>query len=79
MEKIEAILELLWIVLRPVVVGAVATELIHGRDKGFWHSFGVGVFGALLGEWLMPKIGLDFPSFINAVIGAVILVSVFEL
>ena len=63
-----------------LVIGALAGWLagviMKGGGFGLIGNIVVGVVGAFLGGWLLPKLGVsiggDFGGFITAVIGAVI-------
>ena len=64
-----------------LVIGALAGWLagviMKGGGFGVIGNIIVGILGAMLGGWLLPKLGLtiggEFGGFITAVIGAVIL------
>lgn len=70
-----------------LVIGALAGWLagviMKGGGFGVIGNIVVGVVGAFLGGWLLPKLGVsiggDFGGFITAVIGAVILLFVVRL
>jgi len=70
-----------------LVIGALAGWLagviMKGGGFGLIGNIVVGVVGAFLGGWLLPKLGVsiggDFGGFITAVIGAVILLFVVRL
>jgi uncharacterized membrane protein YeaQ/YmgE (transglycosylase-associated protein family) len=70
-----------------LVIGALAGWLagviMKGGGFGFIGNIVVGVVGAFLGGWLLPKLGVsiggDFGGFITAVIGAVILLFIVRL
>lgn len=70
-----------------LVIGALAGWLagviMKGGGFGVIGNIVVGVVGAFLGGWLLPKLGLsiggDFGGFITAVIGAVILLFIVRL
>ena len=59
------------------LVGWLAGMIMKGGGFGVIGNIIVGILGAMLGGWLLPKLGLtiggDFGGFITAVIGAVIL------
>ena len=70
-----------------LVIGALAGWLagviMKGGGFGLIGNIAVGVVGAFLGGWLLPKLGVsiggDFGGFITAVIGAVILLFIVRL
>jgi len=70
-----------------LVIGALAGWLagviMKGGGFGVIGNIVVGVVGAFLGGWLLPKLGVsigcDFGGFITAVIGAVILLFIVRL
>ena len=70
-----------------LVIGALAGWLagviMKGGGFGLIGNNVVGVVGAFLGGWLLPKLGVsiggDFGGFITAVIGAVILLFIVRL
>ena len=59
------------------LVGWLAGMIMKGGGFGIIGNIIVGILGAMLGGWLLPKLGLtiggEFGGFITAVIGAVIL------
>src|SRR4051812_23526354 len=70
---------LTWIVLG-LIAGAIAKLLMPGRDpQGCIITIVIGVVGALLGGWLATKLkwggavsGLNIPSLVTAVLGAIL-------
>ncbi len=70
-----------------LVIGALAGWLagviMKGGGFGVIGNIIVGILGALLGGWLLPKAGIafggEFGGFITAVIGAVILLFIVRL
>jgi uncharacterized membrane protein YeaQ/YmgE (transglycosylase-associated protein family) len=70
-----------------LVIGALAGWLagviMKGGGFGVIGNIIVGILGALLGGWVLPKIGItfggEFGGFITAVIGAVILLFIVRL
>lgn len=65
------------------LAGWLAGVIMKGGGFGFIGNIVVGVVGAFLGGWLLPKLGVsiggDFGGFITAVIGAVILLFIVRL
>ena len=69
---------LLIILLVGGVAGWLAGIVMRGRGLGVVGNIVVGIVGALLASWLLPMLGLAIgggllATFINAFIGAVIL------
>jgi uncharacterized membrane protein YeaQ/YmgE (transglycosylase-associated protein family) len=70
-----------------LVIGALAGWLagviMKGGGFGVIGNIIVGILGALLGGWVLPKLGItiggEFGGFITAVIGAVILLFIVRL
>jgi uncharacterized membrane protein YeaQ/YmgE (transglycosylase-associated protein family) len=60
------------------LVGWLAGVIMKGGGFGVIGNIIVGILGAMLGGWLLPRLGVniggEFGGFITAVIGAVILV-----
>ncbi len=77
---------LTWILLG-LVAGAIAKLLMPGRDpQGCIITIVLGVVGALLGGWLATKLGwggavsgLNIPSLVTAVLGAILLLIIWRL
>jgi uncharacterized membrane protein YeaQ/YmgE (transglycosylase-associated protein family) len=65
------------------LAGWLAGVIMKGGGFGLIGNIVVGVVGAFLGGWLLPKLGVsiggDFGGFITAVIGAVILLFIVRL
>ncbi|HWR95447.1 MAG TPA: GlsB/YeaQ/YmgE family stress response membrane protein [Arenimonas sp.] len=59
------------------IVGWLAGVIMKGGGFGVIGNIIVGILGAMLGGWLLPRLGVtiggEFGGFITAVIGAVIL------
>ncbi|MDY0021186.1 GlsB/YeaQ/YmgE family stress response membrane protein [Arenimonas caeni] len=70
-----------------LIIGALAGWLaglvMKGRGFGVLINMVVGVLGAFLGGWLLPRLGVnlggEFSGFITAFIGAVILLGIIGL
>lgn len=70
-----------------LVIGALAGWLagliMKGGGFGVIGNIIVGILGAFVGGWILPKLGIaiggDFGGFITAVIGAVILLFIAKL
>ena len=70
---IEAIADVVrWIISAPfiligwIVVGAIAGELARhftgSRDKSFFADLGLGILGAILGDFIASIVGIGLPS-----------------
>jgi uncharacterized membrane protein YeaQ/YmgE (transglycosylase-associated protein family) len=69
-----------------VIAGWLAAKIVRGTGLGLVGDLVVGVIGALIGGWLLPRIGISsivgqalIDSIIFAAIGAVILLIVLRL
>ncbi len=78
-------MEIVWILLFGLVVGAVAKLLMPGDDPGgIFVTALIGVVGSVLGYYLFRAIGIgdgdkfDIGSFIGAVIGTLILLGIYR-
>ena len=75
---------LLVILLVELIAGWLAGLLVRGFGFGLIGNIGIGVIGALIGSWLLPKLGIRIgsgigASIIVATIGALILLIVLGL
>ena len=71
-------MDIVWTIVIGFVVGAVARLLKPGPDAmGFIFTTLIGIGGALLASWALPKLGFYQPSgsanFIASVLGAIVL------
>jgi uncharacterized membrane protein YeaQ/YmgE (transglycosylase-associated protein family) len=69
---------LLVILLVGLVAGWLAGRIVEGGGFGLIGDIAVGIVGALIGSWLMPRLGIHIASgivsaIIVATIGAVLL------
>jgi uncharacterized membrane protein YeaQ/YmgE (transglycosylase-associated protein family) len=73
-------MSLLIFLLIGALAGWLAGVVMKGRGLGVIGNIVVGVVGAFLGGWLLPKLGVSFGGdigmFITAFIGAVILLAI---
>lgn len=73
-------MNLLIFLLIGALAGWLAGLVMKGRGFGVLVNMIVGVIGAYLGGWLLPKLGVafggDMGTFITAFIGAVILLAI---
>jgi uncharacterized membrane protein YeaQ/YmgE (transglycosylase-associated protein family) len=70
--------ELLDILVVGVVAGWLAGKIVRGHRLGLVGDAAVGIVGALIGDWLLHRLGLHFGAgiiglVINATIGAIVL------
>jgi uncharacterized membrane protein YeaQ/YmgE (transglycosylase-associated protein family) len=64
---------LLIILLVGLIAGWLAGELVAGGGFGVIGDIAVGIVGALIGSWLLPRLGLHVGTgFVSAVIVATI-------
>jgi uncharacterized membrane protein YeaQ/YmgE (transglycosylase-associated protein family) len=78
------VLNLLWMIIIGFIAGALAKLLMPGKDPGgFLITIALGIAGALLATLLGRLVGWyqpgDSAGFIGAVIGAIILLSLYRL
>jgi uncharacterized membrane protein YeaQ/YmgE (transglycosylase-associated protein family) len=75
---------LLVIALVGVVAGWLAGKMVWGGGLGFIGDLMVGVIGALIGDWLLPRLSIHLGSgivslILNATIGAIVLLFIIRL
>ena len=75
---------LLAILLAGLLAGALAGRLVAGGGFGLIGDIAVGIVGALVGAWLLPRLGVHVQSgfvglLIVALIGAIVLLLVLRL
>jgi uncharacterized membrane protein YeaQ/YmgE (transglycosylase-associated protein family) len=75
---------LLVILLVGLVAGWLAGKIVEGSGFGLIGDIAVGIVGALIGSWLMPRLGIRIASgmvsaIIVATIGAVLLRAIVRL
>jgi uncharacterized membrane protein YeaQ/YmgE (transglycosylase-associated protein family) len=75
---------LLVILLVGVIAGWLAGKIVEGSGFGLIGDMAVGIVGALIGSWLMPRLGIHLASgmlsaIIVATIGAVLLLVIVRL
>jgi uncharacterized membrane protein YeaQ/YmgE (transglycosylase-associated protein family) len=71
---------LLVIIVIGVVAGWLAGRVMEGGGFGLIGDLLVGLVGALIGDWLLPRLGIDLGvGIINAFIGAVVLLLILRL
>jgi uncharacterized membrane protein YeaQ/YmgE (transglycosylase-associated protein family) len=75
---------LIVIVLVGIVAGWLAGEVVSGRGFGLIGDLIVGVIGAYIGDWLLPRLNIHLgvgilALIINATIGAIVLLLILRL
>jgi uncharacterized membrane protein YeaQ/YmgE (transglycosylase-associated protein family) len=69
---------LLVILVVGIVAGWLAGKIVRGNGFGLVGDAAIGIVGALIGDWLLHRLGVHFGSgiiglVINATIGAIVL------
>src|SRR3954451_8949727 len=72
------------ILLVGIVAGWLAGKLVRGAGFGILGDLLIGIIGAFIGNWLLPKVGIHLgtgfvSAIINATIGAIVLLLVLRL
>jgi uncharacterized membrane protein YeaQ/YmgE (transglycosylase-associated protein family) len=67
-----------------LVAGWLAGQIVRGTGLGFVGDIIVGIVGAFIGDWLLPRLNIHLgagmaAAIINATIGAVVLLAVIKL
>jgi uncharacterized membrane protein YeaQ/YmgE (transglycosylase-associated protein family) len=67
-----------------LVAGFVAAKVVRGSGFGFLGDIVVGILGAFIGDWVLPRLGVHlstglFGQILNATIGAILLLGVVRL
>jgi uncharacterized membrane protein YeaQ/YmgE (transglycosylase-associated protein family) len=75
---------LIVILLIGLAAGWLAAEFVEGTGFGLVGDLTIGVIGAFVGDWLMPRLGLYlgiglYAAIADAAIGAVVLLLVVKL
>jgi uncharacterized membrane protein YeaQ/YmgE (transglycosylase-associated protein family) len=75
---------LIVIVLVGLVAGWLAGHIVRGAGFGIIGDIAIGIIGAFIGDYLLPKLGIRlgsgvFRAFINATAGAVVLLAAIRL
>jgi uncharacterized membrane protein YeaQ/YmgE (transglycosylase-associated protein family) len=76
--KMQMSTESLLVILVGVIAGWLAGKVVRGAGFGIIGDLIIGVLGAFIGEWLLPRIGIHLgagiiSAIINATIGALVL------
>jgi uncharacterized membrane protein YeaQ/YmgE (transglycosylase-associated protein family) len=72
------------ILLVGLIAGWLAGQIVQGGGFGLIGDIVVGIIGAFIGSWLMPKLGIHFGAGIvaaiaNATLGAIVLLILLRL
>ena len=75
---------LLIILVVGVVAGWLAGQILRGTGFGLVADFCIGIIGAFIGNWLLPRLGIHFGAhllgqIISATIGAIVLLLILGL
>lgn len=75
---------LLTILLVGLIAGWLAGLILRGAGFGVISDLIIGILGAFIGDWLLPRLGLHLgsgivPAIVNATIGAILLLLVIRL
>src|SRR5271166_3044477 len=75
---------LLIILVVGLIAGWLAGQILRGAGFGIVGDLIIGILGAFIGNWLLPKLGVHLGSgiveaIINATVGAVILLLIIRL
>jgi uncharacterized membrane protein YeaQ/YmgE (transglycosylase-associated protein family) len=75
---------LLVIIFVGLIAGWLAGQIIQGTGFGLLGDLVIGIIGAFVGDWLLPRVGIHLgmgivSAIINATIGAVVLLLIIKL
>ena len=75
---------LLVIVVVGIVAGWLAGQLVRGTGFGLIGDFVIGIIGAFIGTWLLPRVGIHIGSgmvsaIASATVGAILLLVVLRI
>jgi uncharacterized membrane protein YeaQ/YmgE (transglycosylase-associated protein family) len=75
---------ILIIILVGIVAGWLAGQIVQGTGFGLIGDLAIGIVGALIASWLLPKLGIALGAgiiraIIDATIGAVLLLIIVRL
>jgi len=75
---------LLVILFVGLIAGWLAGQIIQGTGFGLVGDMVIGIVGAFIGDWLLPRLGLHLGvgtigAIINATIGAIVLLLIIRL
>jgi len=72
-----------WIILG-LIAGFIGSKIVDKQDQGFWLNIALGIIGALVGGFLFSFFGssgvtgLDLWSMIVAIVGAVVVLLIYN-
>lgn len=74
---------LLWLLIG-AIAGWLAGLVVRGGGFGLLGDMAVGIVGAFIGGWLLPRLGVDLgsglvPVIVSATVGAVLLLLILRL
>jgi uncharacterized membrane protein YeaQ/YmgE (transglycosylase-associated protein family) len=72
------------IILVGVIAGWLAGRFVRGRGFGLIGDLIVGILGAFIGDWLLPRLHIHLgagvvPLIVNALVGAILLTFILRL
>jgi uncharacterized membrane protein YeaQ/YmgE (transglycosylase-associated protein family) len=75
---------LLIILFVGLVAGWLAGKIVQGTGFGTIGDMALGIVGAFIGDWMMPRLGIELGfgligAIINATIGAIVLLLIIRL
>jgi uncharacterized membrane protein YeaQ/YmgE (transglycosylase-associated protein family) len=75
---------LLVILLLGIVAGWLAGKMVRGAGFGILGDLLIGIVGAFIGNWLLPRLGIHLgtgviSAIVNATVGAIVLLLVVRL
>jgi uncharacterized membrane protein YeaQ/YmgE (transglycosylase-associated protein family) len=75
---------LIIILLIGAIAGWLAGQIIQGTGFGLLTDIVIGIFGAFIGDWLLPQLGIHLgaglvPAIVAATIGALVLLIIVRL
>jgi uncharacterized membrane protein YeaQ/YmgE (transglycosylase-associated protein family) len=69
----------IWIIIIGGIAGWLAGLIVAGRGFGIIWDIVLGVIGALLGNLILNALGLNLSYFLNALIGAIVILFISKL
>ena len=75
--------QLVWSCVVGLISGWLASKLVHGKGMGILSDMVVGILGAFIGGYLVPRLGIHIPGLmgwiVTSVLGAVVLLLLLRL
>jgi uncharacterized membrane protein YeaQ/YmgE (transglycosylase-associated protein family) len=67
-----------------LIAGWLAGKIVRGAGFGLIADIAIGIIGAFIGDWLLPRLGIHLGSgtislIINATVGAIVLLVIIRL